>query len=381
VRQADKEAADSLMSDFARRTGLASASPRHRYLWTDSFAVINLLALLRHTNNRHYDDLARALIDQVHQVLGHYRPDDARSGWLSGLSEQEGAEHPTLAGLRIGKPLPERGADEPPNARLEWDRDGQYFHYLTKWMDALSRAGLILNETRFHRYSLELAKSIFPHFLRTTRTGEPVGLSWKMSIDLARVQVPGINPHDALDGYVTFRQISDRSESQNLQHEIRILRELSANQLWETDDPLGLGGLLMDGFRLAELPNRTAEDDHIIANVLAGAVAGCRQYFGSDPFAAPSYQRLAFRELGLAIGLQSLPAFTARISHDAGLFDAVGQELNALQTQVDREKEIVDFWSKREQRSSALWQEHRDINDVMLATALLRAYVKNAAAP
>ena len=142
MQRADREAAaDSLMSEFAHRTGLASAGPQHRYLWTDSFAVFNLLALFRQTNNQCYGDLVRVLIEQVHQVLGHHRPDDARSGWLSGLSEREGAEHPTLGGLRIGKPLPERGADEPPNARLEWDRDGQYFHYLTKWMDALSRAG------------------------------------------------------------------------------------------------------------------------------------------------------------------------------------------------------------------------------------------------
>jgi hypothetical protein len=25
--------------------------------------------------------------------------------------------------------------------QLEWDRDGQYYHYLTKWMHALSRMG------------------------------------------------------------------------------------------------------------------------------------------------------------------------------------------------------------------------------------------------
>jgi hypothetical protein len=375
VQRGDKEAAaDSLMSEFAHRTGLASAGPQHRYLWTDSFAVFNLLALFRQTNNQHYGDLVRALIEQVHQVLGHHRPDDARSGWLSGLSEREGAEHPTVGGLRIGKPLPERGADEPPNARLEWDRDGQYFHYLTKWMDALSRAGLILNEDRFSRHSLELAKSIFPHFLRATHSGEPVGLFWKMSIDLARAQVSGMNPHDALDGYVTFRRISNAVRSETLQREIGILRKLSNNQTWETDDPLGLGGLLMDVFHLVALPDRTAEDDQIISDVLFGAAVGFRQYMRSNPFSIPSSQRLAFRELGLAIGFQVLPAVTAAIDKDAGSLSTVRQAIRSLQMYIGGGREIVEFWANEQQRSSSLWQDHRDINDVMLATALLHAY-------
>ena len=85
MQWANKEAAaESLMSEFAHRTGLAPAGPQHRYLWTDSFAVFNFLALFRQTNNQYYGDLVRALIEQVHQVLGHHRPDDARSGWLCG---------------------------------------------------------------------------------------------------------------------------------------------------------------------------------------------------------------------------------------------------------------------------------------------------------
>jgi hypothetical protein len=50
-----------------------------------------------------------------------------------------------------------------------------------------------------------------------------------MSIDLARAQVSGMNPHDALDGYVTFRRISNAAQSKTLQREIDILRKLSNN--------------------------------------------------------------------------------------------------------------------------------------------------------
>ena len=41
------ELASSLMSDFLERTGVTSARPQRRYLWTDAFAVCNLLALGR----------------------------------------------------------------------------------------------------------------------------------------------------------------------------------------------------------------------------------------------------------------------------------------------------------------------------------------------
>ncbi len=43
--------------------------------------------------------------------------------------------------MRIGKPLNERKPSEPFDERLEWDRDGQYYHYLTKWMHALHQVG------------------------------------------------------------------------------------------------------------------------------------------------------------------------------------------------------------------------------------------------
>lgn len=36
----------------------------------------------------------------------------------------QGRVHPTIAGLRIGKKLPERGPEEPYDAEEEWDRDG-----------------------------------------------------------------------------------------------------------------------------------------------------------------------------------------------------------------------------------------------------------------
>jgi hypothetical protein len=139
-----------LMRGFAERTGLTSDRPKQRYLWTDAFAVCNFLGLARLTGERSYTDRALQLVDQVHHVLGRYRADDPRTGWISGLGAREGESHPTRGGLRIGKKLPERRPGEPLDQRLEWDRDGQYFHYLTKWMHALDQVSTATRDPRFN---------------------------------------------------------------------------------------------------------------------------------------------------------------------------------------------------------------------------------------
>ncbi len=144
------EAAIELMNNFAQRTGLNSDRPQQRYLWTDAFAVCNFLGLAHTTGEQSYIKLALRLIDQVHHTLGRHRADNPSSGWISGLNERAGESHPTRGGLRIGKHLAERGVDQPFNERLEWDRDGQYFHYLSKWMHALDQVSRSTGDPRYN---------------------------------------------------------------------------------------------------------------------------------------------------------------------------------------------------------------------------------------
>src|SRR4051812_16579576 len=132
--QQEQALARSLMTSFAERTGLSSERQQQRYLWTDAFAVCNYLGLARATEERCHTTLALRLIDRVHHTLGQHQPDDPRAGWISGLDPEQAEAHPTQGGLRIGKKLPERRPDEPLDEQIEWDRDGQYFHYLTRWM-------------------------------------------------------------------------------------------------------------------------------------------------------------------------------------------------------------------------------------------------------
>ena len=150
---------------------------------------------------------ATDLIVQVHHLLGRYRADDSRHGWISGLDEEAGKRHPTMGGLRIGKPLKERQADEAVDERLEWDRDGQYFHYLTKWMHALCRVAVITGHPAHAKEALELGEAAFKGFARKSASGNVIGIYWKMSTDLSRPLTFTMGLHDALDGLITFREV------------------------------------------------------------------------------------------------------------------------------------------------------------------------------
>ena len=165
-----------IMVDFARITGLepVNAHPK-RYLWTDAFAVCNFLELYRRTHDERWKDLALRLVAQVHHTLGRHRDDDQRMGWISGLPEGEGEQHPTRGGLRIGKPLPERKPGEPVDEQLEWDQDGQYFHYLTKWMHALNRVSRVTGDQRYNQWGIELAQAAYAGFTYTPLSGRGPG--------------------------------------------------------------------------------------------------------------------------------------------------------------------------------------------------------------
>jgi len=364
-----ESAARHLMEEFAERTGLLSpGAPQVRYLWTDAFAVCSYLTLYLRTGADEYRDLAVRLIDSVHHVLGRYREDDARNGWISGLDETEGERHPTAGGLRIGKPLRERGPNDPYDDRLEWDRDGQYYHYLVKWMHALGRAAAVLGDARYHVWAVELAEASYAGFTYAPRTGGPRRMVWKMSTDLERPLVPSEGAHDPLDGLVASCELRVTASDEvlprpRLDTQIQELARMCAGRSWVSDDPLGVGGLLMDACWVEALLSPGNEVAGVSAPLRArlweDASASLSAVVSRYPFGAPVTQRLGFRELGLVIGLRGVAAAT----EVAGVPDDVIRYLPL----ADR---VLATWLDPRARAHAPWTSHEDINDVMLATAL-----------
>ena len=310
-----------LMMKFSGDTGLTSNKPQRRYLWTDGFAVCNFLGLYQMTNESNFKDLAMQLVDQVHRTLGKHREDDERSGLLGSK------DHPTKNGLRIGKTLNERKPHELFDPNLEWKRDGQYFHYLTKWMHALNRVYQVVKEEKYLIWAADLAEASTV-FISNNR------MFWKISIDLSYPLVSSMGQHDPVDGYVTFKELQTFTDV-DLGVALKKLEKLMQQVNLITTDPLGIGGLLFDAYRLEQM-DIEPEKRQALINAAQKGLEYCRLS-----------HVLAFRELGLAIGLQA------------------AKKMSVLEEHWLLIDEINKYWLQNSD-----WTEHKDINRVMLATSL-----------
>jgi hypothetical protein len=378
--QASTKLVEELMIEFAARTGLSPAREvQNRYLWTDAFAVCNFLGLYRRTNDAAFRKLALLLVDQVHAILGRHRPDDRRSGWISGLGDEEGRLRPTAGGLRIGKAINERGPDDPFDDRLEWDRDGQYFHYLTRWMHALCRVSAATRDRTYRRWAAELAKTAHAAFAYVPFSGGRKRMYWKMSIDLSYPLVASMGQHDPVDGLIACMEIRAGSIGNSeglpdLSPEISELGAICKEIDWTTDDPLGIGCLLSNAFRAAQMISSGAlEDPGLPAALLEASRPGLDAFSKTKSLKAPAYRRLAFRELGLSIGLHALEKMRLLIEKSPGIFrnqHLVADRVEKLMRYAGLAEDIESFWLEPANREARAFREHLDINTVMLATSL-----------
>lgn len=346
----------ALMAGFAERTGLAASAPR-RHLWTDAFAVCNFLGLSQATGEARWTDLALKLIDQVHRMLGRHREDGERGGW-------------------IGKPLPERARGEAYVGQLEWGRGGRYFRYLTKWMHALDQAGRATQRPVLNLWARELAETAQRAFTRPPVDGVP-RMHRKTSIDSTH-PLPAMARHDPLDGYITCLELrstasalANAANGPDLEAQAEAFAAMLHQSLWATTDPLGIGGLLSDAFRLAQLMRQgVPADPRLLEALLASAFAGLWHYAPSGP-TGPAERRLAFRELGLAIGLHAVESLQEMAEGEGTIFSAESRSmLLSLLGHVPLGKAIESFWLDPGHRGADTWFEHRDLNEVMLATSL-----------
>lgn len=372
----------SIMLEFAAATGLSefSCEPR-RYLWTDAFAVCNYLELYRQTGEQHLLQLALKLVDQVHHTLGQQRKDSGRSGWLSGLDEEQAQRHPTCGGLRIGKKLNERQAHESVNASLEWEQDGQYFHYLTKWMHALNRVSQVTAKSIYNQWALELAKVAHTAFTYTPSKEGTKRMVWKMSIDLSMPLVDSMGHHDPLDGLITYQQLEatakqfpETPSELHLETEIEEMISMCRGRNWASEDALGIGGLLTDAYKLVQLISIHPRRGTVRLEALLRDIEySLRAYVTHNQLNLQAEYRLAFRELGLAIGLHAISRMQKRIEQQPEHFSDAKQIL-ALLTNLCHfrriHERIESFWIEADHQSVKTWHEHADINSVMLATSL-----------
>lgn len=352
--------AQELIEDFSQRTGLTDAGgdPADRYLWTDAFAVQSLFGLSRRLRNETYKERAFKLIDLVHQYLGRHHPQDSRVGWISGLPEEEAEKHPTKAGLRIGKEMPEREKGRQHYKREEWSRDGQYFHYNTRWISALMEAHRESGEERYASWAAELMlaqeKFIYKH-------GNQPCMYWKMSTDLSRPLVTSMGAHDPLEGMILALSLEQAvpSMAEELEPLIGKFSALCGSQNWTTSDSLGIGGLLLNTRKAVALEKSGVELPDTVKSqkLIEESKESLEQFKKVFIPQQKAEQRLAFRECGLSLGLRVISASEEKAS-----------EFEEYMVLADK---IEDFWSNEENQRASSWKDHLNINEIALASSLI----------
>jgi len=293
-----------------------------RYLWTDAYGVCNYITLYYETKDMMYLNQADALIKDVHDVLGKDRKLKNRLGNATD-------DQPLKGGLRIGKVDPEGTSDG----------DGQYFHYLTKWMFALNRMSIARNDLKYNNWAVQLIKAIHPHFVFRDSDNE-LGIWWKMTIDLSKPAKMSQGNTDPYNGLMTYKLISElATEKDVLKSEIADLTSIVERKyrFYHSSDPLDLGGSLWI--------SHFYPDEKWADTLGSIALEAIEELWQSGRFSDFASFRLAFREIGTTIALQVHPKTPEH-----------------WKARIDK---VNDFWSKR------LYTRDKDITPVMFCSSLI----------
>jgi hypothetical protein len=149
---------------------------------------------------------------------------------------------------------------------------------------------------------------------------------------------------------------------------------ICAGKNWATDDPLGLGGLLADAYKIAQLiAHQSLKQFDLLETLLDASLVGLQAYASQDALQLPVDFRLAFRELGLSIGLRAVERLQGLVKENPGRFKErvhLHSRLAVLSQYTPLAENIETFWLERPHREAESWLAHREINMVMLATSL-----------
>ena len=196
-----------------------------------------------------------------------------------------------------------------------------------------------------------------------------------MSIDLSYPLVSSMGQHDPLDGFITYNELQAtaprKAEWPSLKEEIADLASFYEDY-WITDDPLGIGELLSNAYKVFQLIRKGYWNRiDLLLRILNDAYISLEAFLKKEFTVFQAEERLAFRELGLSIGLKSLDRLWKVIKEAPILNEEVTLIVKVLRSYTPLAKDIEEFWLKPENRSVETWIEHIDINEVMLATSLI----------
>ena len=246
-------------------------------------------------------------------------------------------------------------------------------------MHALNCVSRVTGDPTYTRWAIELAQTAHTRFTYAPPTGDRKRMYWKMSIDLTCPLVPSMGQHDPLDGFVTYSELQATAEGLGESHpfdlkpEIADMAKICRGIHLATDDPLGIGGLLFDASRIAQLMIKgRIENQGLLESIADSALLGIESFAKSGLIEYPAEYRLAFRELGLSIGLLAVENLQKGIEENPGVFSResrLHRLAEDLMGYLPLRKTVEQFWMDDKNRQAGTWIEHREINMAMLATS------------
>ena len=174
---------DTDMPEIWRPRPSGSRYNSQRDLAGDTCGVLNLITLYNETRQIEFVYKARALIKEVHEVLGRARVDEkdlvGRSRRWSqvfirpperlGLSTDD---HPVLGGLRDGYDIHEKYVEG----------DGQTFENLLRWAYALNRFALWTRDVTYNDQAVEMLQLAHRAFCKRPGSDRP-RFMYRMDVD------------------------------------------------------------------------------------------------------------------------------------------------------------------------------------------------------
>ena len=299
-------------------------SCQRRYLWTDSFGILNFITLSHRAQSdkkrKKLLDAAQTLADVTAKTLG-----TPRSEKLPMLPNSKGG----YKGMRIGK----ENAKVMSDAGMSYD--GMYWHYIDKWIYALLRLSQAKGETPTD--ISDFIKEIHPYFLKKDKNGKPVGIYWKMNGDLSVIDgLEDTEPNrDAFDGWLVYNLVHQLHPV--LENEVKeldyVVKNYVKSGLRATSDPLGYG-LIWWSYQWVKGKHVEASKQQL--KKLASMALDVRHG-----------RQLPFRLYGAIIG--------GKLSMDSNIIALANKSLDHM---------------KEYEMSTKIGSPHSTINKVMYATAL-----------
>jgi len=194
---------------------------------------------------------------------------------------------------------------------LEWDRDGQYFHYLAMWIFALDRLGAV--DPGYREKAIALVRDIHPAFVVPG-----TGVIWRMREDLSGPYPGfGLGSLDAFHGLVVYRLLDPAGLAPEIA-DLKALVETSYRALTITQD-LGLGMMLWMSHFFPDEPWAVLQRARALA-MLDRMWVDPPGYFCREP--THRQVKFAFTNYGISLGLQAVPAHGDRVQRLNAFFDS-----------------------------------------------------------